>query len=69
MERRDFLGALTAASFWRTVARTLYREFASREQRTSRAHQQILRFLSRLLKSRFQATRYSCAAMERGRPF
>ena len=68
MERRTFLGALTGTSLG-VLWKDSFAEFAE-EQNTGQAGARVAaQGPFETLKSRFQETRYSCAAMERDRPF
>ena len=68
MQRRNFLGGLTAASLGLLLEASLA-EGAHAQNTAQGVQMWPVKLPLRRLKSRFQETRYSCAATERGRPF
>ena len=68
MERRTFLGGLTAASFGVSAGESLSPNRSLTERKTL-GQAGSPRFFRDLLKSKFQETRFSCAAMEKDRRF
>ena len=66
MERCTFLGGLTAASFG-VVLENSFTEPGTSNQNWGKFSSP--RFFRGFSLSKFQETRFSCAAMERGRPF
>ena len=68
VERRSFLDALTGASL-SVLSKGAFTEFAKSQNTPQPAQIQPIKLFSRRRKSKFQKTRYSCAAMERDLPF